>query len=347
MSGVRDMEYYQALIAKDPTYLGTFYVGVSTTGVFCHVTCPARKPKFENCTFFQVPQQALEAGFRPCKRCHPLLNPHQAEPALLHLMEAVDANPERAWHSDDIEAFYIDPSTVRRQFKKRFAMTFVEYVRARRLGLALKLIKGGVPVIEAQIAAGYGSGSGFREAFVQLVGKAPAFAAHYQVLETACVDTPLGTMRVIADEQVLYLLEFTDRIHLDREIDYLRRHIQAVLVPGYPAPILQIEAELSAYFAGRSRQFRTPIHLLGTPFQQRVWTLLQTIPYGETRSYSGLAQYMEYPTGARAVAQANAANRLAIIIPCHRVIQSDGNLAGYGGGVTRKRWLIDHEQSGA
>ena len=334
-------EYYQAILDKNSEYEGIFYVGVKTTGVFCRPGCPARNPKFENCQFFETAAQALLAGYRPCKRCHPLSS--HLSGTIQQLLNAVEVEPDKKWTSDDVRALHVDPSTARRQFKKRFGMTFIEYARARRLGLALKEIQNGSSVIDAQVSAGYESGSGFRDAFASIVGAAPSAAEHQAVLESAIIETRLGSMLAIANDDALHLLEFANRRGLEREVERLRK--KATIVPGRTEPIDQIEAELQDYFAGRLTAFSTPVALIGTEFQRLVWQALCDIPCGETRSYAELAVEIGRPTAVRAVAQANGANQLAIIIPCHRIINADGKLGGYGGGLARKKWLIEHEQA--
>jgi AraC family transcriptional regulator of adaptative response/methylated-DNA-[protein]-cysteine methyltransferase len=341
---MQDRIFYQALLDRNTEYEGVFYVGVKTTGIFCHATCPARKPKFENCIFYDTPQQALEAGFRPCKRCRPLADPHSVHDRVQVLVEAVEANPERRWRDADFREYFTDASTARRQFRQRFGMTFVEYVRSRRMGLAVQKLQAGASVIDAQIASGYGSGSGFREAFARVVGSAPKLAEDSHVLNIHWIDTRLGPMVAIADDEALVLLEFSDRAILSQEIETLKAKTAAAIVPGCPAPIQQIERELRAYFDGTLTRFQTPIRLLGTSFQQQVWAELQKIPSGETRAYIDVAAAIDHPAAVRAVAQANGANSLAIIVPCHRVIKRDGQLGGYGGGLSRKQWLLNHEQ---
>lgn len=145
ISAANQQEYYQALLEKKSEYEGVFYVGVKTTGVFCRPTCPARKPKMENCEFYETAQEALLASFRPCKRCRPLSHPNQVSDLVRLLVEAVEENPEKRWTNQDFQKLSVDASTARRQFKKRFGMTFVEYARARRMGLALKQIRRGMP----------------------------------------------------------------------------------------------------------------------------------------------------------------------------------------------------------
>ncbi|MEN8237320.1 MAG: trifunctional transcriptional activator/DNA repair protein Ada/methylated-DNA--[protein]-cysteine S-methyltransferase [Pseudomonadota bacterium] len=338
-------EYYQALIDKNSQYEGIFYVGVKTTGVFCRPACPARKPKFENCEFFATAQLALLASFRPCKRCQPLSHPNQVSDLVQTLVAAVEANPEKRWKDEDFQDLSVDASTARRQFKKRFSMTFIEYARARRMGLAMKHIREGSSIIDAQLDVGYESSSGFRDAFSRIMGAAPTLLGHGNVLKASWLDTRLGPMLAIADEQKLHLLEFVDRRGLEREIERLRASTKSAIIPGSTDPIVSIEAELQAYFAGNLQSFNTPINLHGSPFQKTVWQALMRIPYGETRSYKDQAIAIGKPSAFRAVANANGANQLAIVIPCHRIINSNGELGGYGGGLTRKKWLIEHEKT--
>lgn len=337
-------EFYAALIGKKTEYEGIFFVGVKTTGVFCRPTCPARKPKFENCEFFETAQQALLASFRPCKRCKPLSHPNYVSEIVQILVEAVEKNPEKRWKDKDFQGLSVDASTARRQFKKRFGMTFVEYSRARRMGLAMKQIRAGDPVIEAQLSTGYESGSGFRDAFSRIMGAPPSKIGNDKVLKASWLDTPLGPMLAIADEHALYLLEFVDRRGLEREVERLRQKTKSAIIPGCTTPIRAIEKELHQYFEGKITEFKTPTLLLGSPFQKQVWEELKKIPSGETRSYSDIAAALGRPSAFRAVAQANGANQLAIIIPCHRVINANGELGGYGGGLIRKKWLLNHEK---
>jgi O-6-methylguanine DNA methyltransferase len=163
-------------------------------------------------------------------------------------------------------------------------------------------------------------------------------------LKTIYLDTPLGQMLAIANEEALYLLEFTDRKGLQKEIERLQKQTSSPIKPGETGPILQIKEELACYFEGSLVHFSTPIYPIGSPFRQLVWKNLRKIPFGETFSYSELAAAIEKPTACRAVAQANGANQLAIIIPCHRVINQSGALGGYAGSIARKEWLLKHEK---
>ncbi|MFC7370317.1 bifunctional transcriptional activator/DNA repair enzyme AdaA [Fictibacillus iocasae] len=341
---MRDKELYKALVEKDSAYEGVFFVGVKSTGIFCRPTCPARKPKYENCEFFTSAKEALLASFRPCKRCRPLSHPNQVSEVVQKLVEAVEENPEKRWCDADFRALSVDASTARRQFKKRFGMTFVEYARARRMGLAMKEIRSGGAVLDAQLAAGYESGSGFRDAFSRIMGAAPSRADKRVVWKASWIDTELGPMVAISDEEALYLLEFVDRRGLEREVERLRMKNKAAIVPGETGPIDSIRRELQLYFKGELSAFETPVKMIGTDFQKSVWCELMKIPAGTTVSYADLAAVLGRPSAYRAVARANGTNQLAIVIPCHRVINSNGELCGYAGGLARKEWLINHEK---
>ena len=338
-------EYYRALINKQEDYDGIFYVGVKTTGVFCRPTCPARKPKIENCEFYETAKQALLASYRPCMRCRPLSHPNHISPLVQTLIEAIEKNPEKRWKDKDFQELSMNASTARRQFKKRFGMTFVEYARARRMGIAMKQIRAGETIIHAQLETGYESSSGFRDAFSRILGVPPSkLHKADMILKASWIDTPLGPMLAIADENALYLLEFVSRRGLEREIERMRDRRNASIIPGISPPITSIEEELKRYFEGTLTEFKTPLFLLGSPFQKLTWNALTEIPHGQTRSYADIAVAIGNPSAYRAVANANGANQIAIVIPCHRVINSNGEIGGYGGGVERKKWLITHEK---
>ncbi|MDP3559668.1 MAG: methylated-DNA--[protein]-cysteine S-methyltransferase [Legionellaceae bacterium] len=168
---------------------------------------------------------------------------------------------------------------------------------------------------------------------------------HSRILTASYLDTPLGTMIAIANEANLYLLEFIERQNLEGSIERLRKKTKSAILPGSTPALLSIQNEIHDYFKGTLTNFKTPVSFWGTPFQIQVWEALKQIPYGETRSYSEVSQSIKKPSAFRALANANGANQLAIIVPCHRVIHNNGNLGGYAGGFSRKQWLIGHEVS--
>ena len=334
-----DREIYEAFLTRAD--LPGAIIGVKTTGVFCRPGCPARPPKFENCEFYDGPEAALRAGYRACKRCHPAGEDHALMRAVIALVEHSDAG-----RIDDaaLKAAGIDPSTARRKFIQRLGMSVAEYARLRRLGLAAKAMAGGASVIEAQLDAGFESASGFRTAFTKTFGAAPA-KTKADPLFVDWLETPEGRMVVVADERALYLIEFVDRVKLPRQFERLRRVHGRAIVPGATGVTDQIRREMAEYFAGTRQAFSVVIETTGTVFQGGVWDALLRIPYGETWSYGELAVAIGNDKAVRAVASANGANGLAIVIPCHRVIGSDGGLGGYAGGVDRKARLLKLERA--
>lgn len=336
---------YQAMLTRDPAYEGRAFVGVTSTGIFCRLTCPARNPKRENCRFFATAGECLQAGFRPCKRCSPLAPAAETDPAIRALLAAHEKDMSRCWREADIVAMGFDPSTVRRVFKRQFGMTFLEMMRLSRLCEGLDSLSNGGRVIDAQLDAGFDSPSGFRAAFARLLGQAPGAFSGHELLKADRIDTPLGTMIAVADKRSLHLLEFAERRALPGELKRLLKAARGQLGIGRFEPVDQIEAELGTYFRGEQADFETPLTLHGTPFWRAVWDELRRIPPGETRSYSQVAEAIGKPTAVRAVARANGANQISIVIPCHRVIGSDGSLTGYGGGLWRKQKLIDLERA--
>ncbi|MDE4141853.1 MULTISPECIES: bifunctional transcriptional activator/DNA repair enzyme AdaA [Rhodobacterales] len=334
---------YAALLARDETYEGRAYVGVTSTGIFCRLSCPARKPKRENCQFHATPGACIEAGFRPCKRCTPLAAAAGEDPMVQQLLAALEERPAYRWREGDVARMGFDPSTVRRSFRRHFGMTFLEMARQRRLREGFTTLKAGEPVIAAQIEAGFESPSAFRAAFARLTGLAPGSFRQDALLLADWIDTPLGAMIAVSCPHRLHLLEFADRKALPREMARLQSSQPGGIGFGRPAPTQQVAEELQRYFSGDSARFETPIALHGSAFQREVWDYLRAIPAGETRSYSQIAQELGRPSSSRAVARANGSNQLALVVPCHRVLSADGNLTGYGGGLWRKQRLIEIE----
>lgn len=336
---------YDALCSRDAAYEGRAYVGVSSTGIFCRLTCPARNPRFENCQFYASPGECIEAGFRACKRCKPLKAAAGDDPMVQPLIDALEARPTHRWREGDVVALGYDASTVRRAFKRHFGMTFLEMARQRRLREGFTALSAGEPVIAAQIEAGFDSPSAFRAAFARLVGMAPGAFRRDALLLADWIDTPLGAMVAISCQHQLHLLEFADRKALPREMIRLQKAQPGGIGFGRPPPTAQVAEELSRYFAGNEARFDTPLALHGTAFEREVWRYLLQIPAGETRSYSQIARDLGRASATRAVARANGSNQIAVVVPCHRVLAADGSLTGYGGGLWRKQRLIEIETS--
>jgi len=335
---------YRALVNRDSSFEGIFFVGVRTTGIFCRPTCSAKKPARQNVDFFPTPTEALHGGYRPCLRCRPM-DPGEKPPELIERLRAeVERAPDGRLTDKELAALKIDPSTARRQFKRHYGMTFQAYHRARRMGLALRQVRKGGRVDEAQDGSGFESASGFREAFTKIFGDPPTAAKTRGCMFAERLDTPLGAMLAVVDDEGLRLLEFADRRALENELSTLRQRLKTNVVPGEHRHLDAIRSQLARYFSGENLKFEISLAPIGTDFQLRTWEILRSIPVAETRSYSWMAERLGIPNARRAVGRANGTNMLSIIIPCHRVIRADGTLCGYGGGLWRKKWLLDHEQ---
>ena len=213
------------------------------------------------------------------------------------------------------------------------------------MGIEFKQIKKDNSIINSQIDAEYESSSVFRDAFSEFMGITPIKAKHMAkelILKAEWINTILGPMIAISDQEELYLLEFTNKRGLAKEIEKLRK--KTAIIPGNTKPISMIKQELELYFAGKLKVFKTPLHIMGSPFQNKAWNALMKIPYGHTRSYLEQAKITGNEKAFRAVANANGANQLAVVIPCHRIINNNGDLGGYGGGIEKKQWLLHHEK---
>ncbi|NNF11725.1 MAG: bifunctional transcriptional activator/DNA repair protein Ada [Gemmatimonadetes bacterium] len=335
----------EAFLQRDASYDGVFYTGVRTTGIFCRPICSARKPLTKNLSFFAAAEEALSAGYRPCLRCRPLEQGGEAPRWLRPLLAAVEADPARRWTDQDMRERGLSPSRVRRWFKKTHGMTFHAYSRARRLGAALGRVQDGEGVSRAAFEVGYDSLSGFQEAFRRYFGDAPTVVSGARVAHVARLATPLGPMLAATTDDRVHLVEFIDRRGLQAQIRRVGRRSRLVFTPGSTRLTDALEAQLGEYFEGTRRSFDLPLAPAGSDFQASVWEALLAIPYGETRSYADIAKSVGRPAAVRAVGSANGANALAVIIPCHRVVRADGSLSGYGGGVWRKRRLLELEQA--
>ena len=336
-------EMVRAFLAKDTRYEGVFFTGVRSTGIFCRIGCPARTPREDQLEFFVTTRDALFAGFRPCKRCRPMERAGAVPDWLRPLLSALDSEKESRWTDADLRSLKIEPDRVRRWFQKNHGMTFHAYARARRLGLALEQIRRGSSVTSSALDHGYDSLSGFNEAFRNALGTNPRTAKNSTVVNIARIMTPLGPMIAGATSTALCLLEFADRRMLELQFRRVRKYFDAYFLPAMSPILEQATQEIDAYFNGTLRRFTVPLSVPGSKFQQSAWNRLQEIPYGKTVSYRDIAVALGSPSSVRAVARANGDNRIAIMIPCHRVIGSNGDLTGYGGGLWRKRRLLEIE----
>ncbi len=310
-------------------------------------------------TFHATVRECLLGGFRPCRKCRPL--EFGEDPKwLADLLQRIEQSSTERITDADLRGLGVNPHRARRYFSERFGMTFQAFQRSRRMGVALEELRHGRDSLNVGFGAGYDSASGFREAFAKTFGATPGRIIALRCIKATCLESPVGPLVAAAADGGICLLEFADRRPLREHVTALKNRFNVseslsnqskagspgewVVVPGKNRHLDQLESELRDYFAGRREQFEVETVTLGTPFQERVWAQLRRIPYGKTCSYEEIGRKIGAPEAARAVGRANGENRVAIVIPCHRVIRSDGTLGGYGGGRWRKQILLDLER---
>ena len=347
MVSTSENSWWQAVLERDPTQDGRFFFAVSSTGVYCRPSCPARRPRRENVTFFRRPEEAEQAGYRACLRCRP---------------KSVAGNPQTntvkriaryiEQHLDEpltlgtlAEVFGQSPFHLQRTFKKALGITPKAYADSCRMGLLKRNLQSGRSVTHALYDAGYSSSSRLYERTALQLGMTPdkyrrgAVAAS---IRYTCTDSPLGRMLVAVTDKGICAIQFADTDEelaegLKREFPFaIRKQDDQFLQPWTGKVLSQIR--------GHKLSSALPLDIRATAFQRRVWTYLQSLPFGTTRSYADVAKAIGQPTAARAVARACASNRIAVAIPCHRVVREDGAMGGYRWGVQRKRTLLELEQ---
>lgn len=341
-----DSAKWRAVEQKEPQADGQFWFAVKTTGIFCRPSCPSRTPLRENVRFFSTPAAAEAAGFRPCKRCSPtgptLTELHAA--AVTKACRLIDAAERTPALSDLARHAGISLHHFHRIFKAHTGLTPRQYAAAQRQKRLRVELDGAPSVTSAIYAAGYSSSSRFYSEAPQTLGMSPtAFRAggSGESLRFAVAPCSLGYVLVAASGQGICVVTLGDRVQ--PLIDDLRaRFPQADLHEG-DASFDSTVAEVVAHVEAPGSSLALPLDIRGTAFQQRVWKALQAIPSGHTATYREIAERIGQPDAVRAVAGACAANHIAIAIPCHRVVRTDGSLSGYRWGVERKRALLDRE----
>jgi AraC family transcriptional regulator of adaptative response/methylated-DNA-[protein]-cysteine methyltransferase len=333
----------RAYLERDATFNGLFFLGVRTTRIFCRPACRARNPKPGNVEYFPTARLAMAAGYRPCKRCRPLAADDQP-PWAARLVAELRRDPLLRITDSEFKSRGIDPATVRRHFLRRYGMTFQAFTRRQRLANASSRIRNGDALDRIVFDSGFESHSGFRDAFKRVFGDTPGSCRNRQCILVSWLDSPLGPLVTGATADGVCLLEFSDRRMLDSQLAAASKLFDAPALPGSNEHLELLHHELAGYFGGTLRNFSVPLIYSGTTFQRRVWKQLLAIPYGQTCSYHDVAVAVGKPKTARAVGRANGLNRIAIVIPCHRVVNTGGKLGGYGGGLRRKQFLLDLER---
>lgn len=341
---------WHAVIDRDKSYNGRFVFAVRSTGVFCRPSCPARRPRRENVTFFDLPRDAEAAGFRACLRCRPLDSGSPEEQAKLveQACRIIEASPERLSLDALGKEVGVSPFHLQRTFKRLMGISPRQYGEAHRSSRLKKGLQGGDSVTGAMYDAGYGSSSRLYESAHDVLGMTPSRyrrGGEGMKIAYTTLQSRLGRLLVAATERGICAVSLGDSdeqllFELGGEYPGAEIHRDDPGLGTWASAVLE-------YVDGTQTSADLPLDLAATAFQHRVWEELRTIPYGSTRSYGEIARSIGEPGAARAVAQACASNRVALLIPCHRVVREGGAPGGYRWGIERKRALLRQEEQAA
>ena len=352
MSASTENARWAAVVARDGSRDGEFVYGVSTTGVYCRPSCASRQALRANVRFFDDADRAERAGFRACKRCEPRATERAADRAIAkaraYIEAHLDASPSLA---DVARAAGVSASHLQRTFTRTVGVSPRGYAAALRADRLKSRLRSGATVSRATFDAGYGASSRAYHAASEQLGMTPGSyrrggkGVHIRYLTVA---TPLGRLLVAATARgvcAVYLGDDDAALERALEAEYPQATRARARTARGDANLRAWAASVGAYLAGTDWELALPIDSAGTPFQERVWTELRRIPYGETRSYTQIAEAIGAPSAVRAVASACARNPVSLIIPCHRVLRRTGALGGYRWGLERKERLLARELS--
>ncbi|MFY9906892.1 MAG: bifunctional DNA-binding transcriptional regulator/O6-methylguanine-DNA methyltransferase Ada [Terriglobales bacterium] len=358
-----DARRWQAVLDRNRSLDGAFVFAVSSTGVFCRPSCPAKRPRRENVQFFTHPLQAEQSGYRACLRCRPKAVDGSPQSALIRAIcryieqHVTDQQLENSLTLRRLaKEFRLSPFHLQRTFKSGLGVSPKAYIDAIRLRNVKQNLQAGHNVTTALYAAGYGSSSRLYERTAAQLGMTPekyrrgAIAA---VIRYTFTDSPLGRMLIAATDKGICSIQFADSLADDRSSAVGDdEQLQQGLVREFPFATRRRDDQalhswketLARVIRGQEPNSSLPLDIRATAFQRRVWEALQEIPRGETRSYSAVARKIGMPKATRAVARACATNPVAVAIPCHRVVRQDGNPGGYRWGMERKDQLLALER---
>lgn len=339
-------ERWAAVVARNSAADGRFVYAVTTTGVYCRPSCASRQPRRANVRFFADAAAAEQAGFRACKRCRPHMSGHPDDHTALveracRVIEESEQPPKLAQLAAETG---LSPTYFQRVFKAVVGVTPRQYAATQRANRVQHQLRADATVTDAIYNAGFGSSGRFYAQSAEFLGMTPSSfrkGAGGEQITYAIADCYLGRVVVAATARGICMIEFADNVQtLEQRLH--ERFPRATLQPG-DAAFSEWLAQIVAFLEAPGRGLNLPLDIQGTAFQQRVWAALRNIPAGTTASYSDIAAQIGQPNAVRAVAQACAANHLAVAIPCHRVVRSDGDLSGYRWGTERKRTLLERE----
>src|SRR3989442_573528 len=342
-----EIRWWQAVEDRDAGYDGMFVFAVSSTGIYCRPSCPARRPRRQNVTFYRQPEEAEKAGYRACLRCRPRAIAGSPQ---MEMVKAVCRYIEQ--HLDEPvtlarlgTAFRQSPFHLQRTFKAVLGISPRAYADSCRMNQLKRNLQAGHSVTRAMYDAGYSSSSRLYERTASQLGMTPdkyrrgAIAAPIRYTLT---DSPLGRMLLAATEKGICAIQFADS---DDDLEHGLKHEFPFAIRRRDDAVMQAwKQHLLHQIRGQRLNSCLPLDIQATAFQRRVWTYLQSIPVGATRSYAESAKAIGQPTATRAVARACATNPVAVAIPCHRVVRTDGEMGGYRWGIERKQTLLELEQ---
>jgi AraC family transcriptional regulator of adaptative response/methylated-DNA-[protein]-cysteine methyltransferase len=342
-----DDSRWNAVLARDAARDGEFVFAVSSTGVYCRPSCAARRPRRENVQFFLEPEQAERAGYRACLRCRPKsIGCDSQSDGVKAICRFIEQHLDEPLTLSRLgKEFHQSPFHLQRRFKQVLGITPRAYADSYRMRLLKRNLQAGDSVTRAMYDAGYGSSSRLYEKTASLLGMTPdkyrrgAIAA---TIRYTCADSPLGRMLIAATERGICSIQFARTEGellegLKHEFPFASRKLDDAGLQSWVSALLR-------HMRGKDLSLSLPLDIRATAFQRRVWTYLQSIPFGATRSYSKVAKAIGRPRAVRAVARACATNPVAVAIPCHRVVRQDGSMSGYRWGVERKQALLKLEQ---
>lgn len=344
--GLSDDERWAAVVRRDAAMRGAFVLGVTSTGIYCRTGCPARQPLRRNVRFFDTADEAEGAGFRACRRCHPRDTRDVLAEPLARVCRHIEAHLDerltlaRLGRVAGMSAFHLQ-----RRFKAALGITPRAYADALRLGVFKRELRAGRSVIDAVVEAGYGSTSRAYERTPGHLGMTPTGyrdGARGQEIRYAADETPLGTILVAATSIGVCAIRIGNTA--GELVDGLRAEFPHATLIDDATPLAPARRVIRSLAAGRPVARTLPLDIAATAFQHEVWTALKRIPIGETRSYADIARAIGHPTAVRAVARACATNPVALLIPCHRVVRTNGTAGGYRWGTQRKAALLAAER---
>lgn len=340
---------WDAVKTRDASQDGYFVYAVASTGIYCRPSCPSRKPKQENVTYFNVPELAERAGYRACKRCLPKDHASPQVEKMRAVCRYIEAQSHESLTLETLgEVFDLSPSHLQRSFKRVVGVTPQAYLESCRLNTVKMALQEGDDISSATFEAGFGSSSRLYSKSAQHLGMTPKdykTKGKGKCVTYTTTESPLGHLLIAATDKGICAIRLADT----------QESLEAELQQEFSrAEVTRNDAELSAWvetilqhLAGKEPHLELPLDVRATAFQKQVWQALQAIPYGETRSYAQVAEAIGKPSAVRAVAGACAANPTALAVPCHRVVRSDGSLSGYRWGVARKKSLLEQEKTHA